>query len=75
MTDRIRSAEWIALRGIADRVRMAHASGDAPKAHQAQDQLHVLALRAIAAGTSEDPKELAQLALSTERLGFARWYE
>lgn len=58
---------------IALRVREGHEEGDPEKAHKAEDELHVAALRAIAAGHGE-PRVLAALALSTARLGFRRWY-
>lgn len=49
------------------------ASCDDQAAHAAQDRLYRDVLRAIADGCAL-PRELAQAALETERIDFARWY-
>lgn len=49
-------------------------SGDFEVAHIKEDELHQGVLLAIATGECGDPIGLANEALKTRTLGFARWY-
>ena len=46
---------------------------DDERAHSREDDLHTDVLRAISAGTAENPREMARLALTTEAIEFHRW--
>ena len=48
-------------------------SADDEAAHSYEDDLHKDVLHAIADGTAEDPKAMAELALTTVDIEFARW--
>lgn len=49
-------------------------NGDWESCHVAEDEMLVAVLRAIADGSCDSPAECAELALSTQKLGFHRWY-
>ena len=56
------------------RLRLESQEYDERPAHIAEDQLHRAVLAAIAAGTCDDPRQCAAIALETRELGFARRY-
>jgi hypothetical protein len=59
---------------VADTVRYIEAvSGDAERAHAAEDLMRELVLRAIAEGRADLPEACAAIALTTDALDFARW--
>lgn len=59
---------------VIDRVALiATLVNDDEAAHCAEDELHADVLRAIAAGSCEDPPGCAAEALKTNDLDFARW--
>lgn len=47
--------------------------GDDEVAHVREDEMREKVLRAIAEGNAEDARYMAELALSTDELDFARW--
>lgn len=67
MTERVDTERF---RRSADRVRLQQHDPEA--AHSEEDDLHRIALTAIAAG-AENASEIARIALSTSDLEFERW--
>lgn len=49
-------------------------SGDDEYAHRDEDSLWQDVLEAIAKGDCESPKKLAEIALTTTQIKFARWF-